>query len=162
MSTTTFPTPMSWFLALAGPLATGSAVALSAHGSVAEGLLFPLVTVGVGVGLLPALYVGSAIAGVAPSAIKLANEFAHSLSRAGLFLLGLAPALAFLCVSATEAGTVAVLGRSTIIAGGVFALWLLFRFAFSGSGRPVRAFVLFSGWSLVAFGLGRALYLTVI
>ncbi len=161
MTSASFPTPMSWFFVLAGPLATGSAVALSQHGSAAEGLLFPIVIVGVGLGLLPALYVGSAIAGVAPSATKLASGFGAALSRAGLFMLGLAPALAFLCISSSDQASVALLGRGTIVAGGLFALWHIFRLSFAGSERPARAFCLFSVWAVVAMGLANALYATV-
>ena len=147
--------------AVAGPAAIAAAVQFSAYGRSGQSISMGVVLVSVVTMTLPALYVGAALAGVGPSAAHLARSVQDALTRTGIIWLGLAPALAFLAATSTSIDGIQIVTRVVLGIGAVFAFQALYKTAFKSAPHRIRAFVLFSIWALVAFGLGLRLQSTL-
>ncbi len=157
--------------AVAGPATAGLCYGLATDLPTALHLaaLLPALVLGVAALMIPALYVGSALAGVAPPGRAFARAALDALDDLGVTLLGLSPALAFLVVAAQHASWSAVFELIAVATAVGLALRSLYLRLFSTPAADddvsppllahhLRALPLFGGWSLVSVGLGlRAL-----
>ncbi len=140
-------------LAVSGPAALGLCAGLSTGPRLGPILGVPAVVIGVTALMIPALYIATALAGVAPPLGRLARSASEALASFGLIGLGCGPALAFLVITATAASAVeALLGGALLVASAV-GLRVLFANAFEGA----RAGFVFVQWSLVTIGIGAHL-----
>ena len=153
--------PLTHLSAVAGPMLVGACLHLQAGAmAMLEGAVrLPAIMIGVAVLMAPALYIGSAFLGVAPSARETATTLAAALGDAGLVLVGTAPALAFLIATSTGQAAGLLLGHLVVFVAVVLALRTLWRRLFSEAPHRARALALFFGWTIVAFGIAERLVL---
>ncbi len=163
------PTPqiaLKWrdlAIALAGPAAVGACIGWSAGAAalLQMSIMLPLSFVGVTLATLPALYVGVALAGQAPNVqtmLKIASAAQRDL---GLILLGLAPALLFMCATATDVHEALVFGTLGVVLGsmvGARAFYTRFRQTIP----QWQALGIFALWALLTGGLGWEIYLNIL
>lgn len=155
--------PRGALLAAAGPAALGACLGMPRGlGAMFEqAASLPAIFAGTTLITLPALYIGAAVFGVAPSARRVAASAAEGLAAAGLAFLGLAPALLFLLSTSVDEASALPLLLGTIVAaiGAFFGLRAFHQRLFAGVEQRGRAFAVFAGWSLVAAGIGARLFL---
>lgn len=144
-----------WLAALGGPTVVGASLAFLGSGSAEDVLRVPAVMLGAAALMLPALYIGAALGGFAPSPSRLLQAALEALGAAGLLLLGLAPALAFLLATSTSALVRAQLAPATALLGALFGLGVLSRALFTGG---VKARLLFTLWAMVTLTIGARLF----
>ena len=107
--------------------------------------------------MTPALYIGSAVIGAAPTLLDTVSAVRHALYVVGLVFLGLAPALAFLVSSAAEVHTAARVTHFAIAVGVIVGLRSLFARAAWPASKRSEAGLLFVLWSLLTIGIGSHL-----
>jgi hypothetical protein len=159
-----------------GVLALGGPVALGAFfGSpfgwqrvVEDGLRLPLLCVGAALLLAPTLYIGVARFRLLASGLReIASAHGRALGRAGLVMLGLLPAAAFIGFSSWDARVMLWAGAFVgAVAGGVAVQVLvqtLTEARAAQAGQVARIYVwhrlLFIGWCGVAFSAVAASFL---
>ena len=130
-------------------------------------LALPAIFVGVGLLMTPALYIAAAFLGAAPSASEVAAAAGSTLKNAGVILLGLTPALAFLVATTNRPGTVLLLAHGVVGLTAVLALGMLFRRLFrrpdgAAACGKLRVSALFLAWSAVTLGLGWRMLLSTL
>ena len=149
--------PVDALLAAGGPMAVGAALGMI-RGPLAvlpSVLAMPAVLAGVAAVMIPALYIGAALAGVAPPARDVAGAVARAFRACGVVMLGLtAPALFLL---ATTHALATPLGGAVLAAGVLAGLRVLFGDLFAAPSPLVAC--AFGAWSLVAMALGTHLYI---
>ena len=153
--------PLTHLSAVAGPMLIGACLNMR-HGalSMLEGAVaLPAIMIGVALLMAPALYIGAAFLGVAPSARDTLATLTAGLGDAGLCLVGAAPALAFLIATSTGWVSALLLGHLIVAVSLLLSLRTLFRRLFGGGERRGRALLLLLGWTVVAFGIGERLFL---
>lgn len=143
-------------LAAAGPAALGLGLTLRDVSAAGELLRLPAVWIGVTALMVPALYIGSALAGRAPSARVVGQAVADALTRSSVLLLGLAPGLLFLVATAGFDATAQILVLGAAALGAAAGLATVYRRLFKGGGLGVRA--LFVAWATVLVGIGIQLF----
>lgn len=162
-------------LIIFGPAIAGAALGLRSGLPAAadHALRLPVILAGVATLMVPALYIGAALFGVAPRGQLVVSGARSALSSSGGVLLGLAPSLAFLAASAEDGRTISVLlGVAAVGAAALLGLRTLFRELFTepsaaqSPGAPLepalvvsrrRSIPLFVAWSLVSLGIGARL-----
>lgn len=150
-------------IALAGPAAIGACVGwpIGAEGMMTVSALLPLSFVAVGLMTLPGLYVGAALVGAAPDAREMAAAVLNACRDQGIALLGLAPALLFLCATATDIHEAMVMGTIGVMLGtavGMRAFYHRLR-EVAHSGLIMGIFAI---WAMLSAGLGWEIYLRVL
>lgn len=143
---------------VAGPVAIGACMLLGRAPDAGSALSLPAVWIGVLFVMLPTLYIGAAILGIAPSAADLGRAATNSLERSSIALLGLAPALAFLIGTSVEAFTADVLAKAVLVVGALIGLGSFYRGVFTDYSTRVRGFVLFAAWAVIAMAIGTHLF----
>jgi hypothetical protein len=143
-------------LAAAGPAALGLGLTLRDASAAGELVRLPAVWIGVTALMVPALYIGSALAGRAPSARVVAQAVADGLTRSSVLLLGLAPGLLFLVATAGFNATASALVLAAAALGALAGLGTIHRHLFRGGGLGGR--LLFLAWSAVLVGIGIQLF----
>jgi hypothetical protein len=147
-------------LVLGGPALLGAALGMrfGLRPLLAEAALVVAIVVGVSVMMVPALYIGAAQFGVAPSAGRVVVAAVAALRASGTLLLGLAPASLFLLATSQSALLSWVLGFLVLGASQLVALRTLYALIAPENGRRLRALPVFVLWSVVALGLGAQLF----
>jgi len=143
-----------------GPVVAGACLALGHGNTIATAVRVPVVFVVVAAMMVPALYIGAALLGIAPSARKVAGGVFTAFRSASLVLLGLAPAVAFMVASASEDQSMGLLGQGVVLIGGLMALRALYREVFDECASRARAVALYGVWAVVSLGIGGHLYVT--
>lgn len=149
---------LRWGLALAGPAALGVVLATRDVGAVSEVLRLPVLWVGVAALMTPALYIGAALSGLAPSARDVGRVALDSLARGGGLLLGLAPALLFLVVTSFSDVTAQLLIGAAAFFAAFSSLAVLFRHLCVEPDAGVLPRFVFMGWAAVLLGIGAQLF----
>lgn len=144
----------------AGPVVAGACLGLGHGGVLASAARIPVVFVMVAAVMLPALYIGSALLGVAPSIHRIVSASASAFRSAALLFLGTAPAVAFLVTTREADARLWFLGQGVVLIAAVLALRELYVQAFTGCAAHMRAVPLYGAWALVSLGIGAHLYLT--
>ncbi len=143
---------------LGGPAAVGACMGMyyGAGALLEKALTLPAVLLGVTLLMIPALYIGAALLGVAPSARSVMRASLHALHDTGIIFLGLTPALAFLVATSSNSLTVYILGQLTAATGAILALRALYLRLFANRGeRPSKLMVpVYLAWSMVCLGIG--------
>jgi hypothetical protein len=143
-----------------GPIAAGACLALGHGNTLATAVRVPVVFVLVAAMMVPALYIGAALAGIAPSAKRVAGGVFAAFRSASYAFLGFAPAVAFLVATESRDQSMSFLGQGVVLAGGLLALRTLYRVVFDECTARGRAIVLYGAWALISLGIGGHLYLT--
>jgi hypothetical protein len=155
--------PGSVLLAMAGPVAVGAVLGgergLFAAAHVALGL--PVVIGGLTAAMMPALYIGLAVTGAAPSAAGVALATGRGLRAMGLALLGVVAPLLFLLATVQDSRMAIALG-SLVVGGAAFAGLRALHRALFGAAGPARAQAVMLVWSLLALGIGARLFAEVV
>lgn len=148
-------------IALAGPMVMGAVLGLPSGVArmLTESLLLPAVVLGVAVLMAPALYIGLSLIGAAPPAAAVLSAFGAGLRACGILLAGLAPATAFLIVTANGTWAVWAFGSIVVAAGALLGLRRLFGELRDDSTSALRTAPLYAVWSLVSLGLGVHFFL---
>ena len=173
--------PLSPIWAVVGPAVVGLAVGIARpeHPGLTAALLLPAVVGGVVALTSPALYIGAAFSGLAPSPRTLLLALQHTLRDAGLAMAGLAPAMLFLAATAHGSLTPAVLAAMVVALSAVIGLRLLYSRLFSLPApepatqpaknpdgtqplsaraiRQLKSATLFTLWAAVVLGIGAYL-----
>lgn len=147
---------------VAGPASLGLCVGLR-HGlgaALVFAVAMPAIWLGVAALTVPALYVGAAVAGVAPPAVRVAPAVGAGLRDAGVALLGVAPAALFLVATSADPATVHAIACGVAGLGAGLGLWrvarrMLGQVSEEGVGRAVA---LGAGWAVVCVGIGGHLF----
>jgi hypothetical protein len=148
------PVPKGALSALGGPIAIGAIAGMHtgpfaiAHDAVAA----PAIVFGVTALMIPALYIATAFAGIAPPARGFTAGVGEGLRACGVALLGLAAPAAFLAATAGSAEAAAVLGAAALVAAALVGLRALYVRLF-GRGEIVHRMI-FAAWSGMALLLG--------
>jgi len=121
--------------------------------------LLPAIIVGVGAFMLPALYIGTAFLGQAPSARGLLHIALAALQDMSIVLAGIAPATLFLLVTLHGARLDLLLAPLPVILAALLALRaLLHRLRETGT-SGATFLVTFGIWSAVTLGIGSHLFI---
>ena len=162
MTTATGPWLRRLPMAIAGPALVGAALGLpdGPAAVAARAALLPAIVLGVALIMLPALYIGAAFLGVAPSARSVVTAAGSALADTGTVFLGLAPALAFLVVASTRPASVELLGYLAVALAVVIGLRALYLRLFME--RAARVVPLFACWAAVSVGIGARLLVEAI
>ncbi len=144
--------------ALAGPVALGALLGLEVGPATAllKALILPTILLGVATVMVPALYIGSTLTGMAPPASAMAGSLGRGFRACGLVMLGLAGPVLFLLATTESATTTTFLGICTTLAGVSAGLRIIFADLFEK--RSLTACMAFAAWALVALGIGLHLY----
>lgn len=160
---TTIEARLGWrglpWRAVTGPAVAGACLGLGTNLATTlrwAGSL-PLFIVTLAVMTLPALYIATSLAGEAPAFGRVVGAALDALDDAGLVMLGLAPALAFLVVTTQNAHTID-LALLVVAVPMLLGLRSLFLTLFA-SERPLtqvasRTVLTYVVWSAVALGIG--------
>ena len=145
---------------IGGPMLVGACFGLQTGllEALEASVAVPAVLVGVALLMAPALYIGAAFLGVAPAARDAARAVGAALADAGLLMLGLVPAFAFLLATSGDVALF-LLTHLVVLTSVAVALLALRRRLFAGSGRPIASTALFLLWALVGLGIGERLFL---
>jgi hypothetical protein len=143
-----------------GPIVIGACLALGHGNTLATAVRVPVVFAMVAAMMVPALYIGAALLGIAPSASKVATGVVAAFRSAGVAFLGLAPAVAFLVATESTDQSMSFLGQSVVLVGGLLALRTLYGAVFDECLMRGKAMLLYGAWALVSLGIGGHLYVT--
>lgn len=146
--------------AIGGPALVGFGLGLCADlmTGVMMALALPSVFVGVVLLTIPTLYISAAFLGVAPQASVVVGALRRGLADSGRVLLALSPSLALLAATSGSAHPERPLCVGAVLFVSAIALHMFERRLF-GPGSPLRARVLFGGWSLLFMATGLYLLL---
>lgn len=148
-------------LAIAGPVAIGAASLFSRDPSPTAAISLPAVWVGVLFVMLPTLYIGAALLGIAPSATTMGRAAANSLTRSSVVFLGLTPALVFLIGTSTELSTARLLTNGVLALGAALGLTAFYKKVFTEPKIRGRAVALFAAWAGVSIAIGAHLFTSI-
>lgn len=144
----------------AGPVVAGACLGLGQGGVLANAARIPVVFVVVAAVMLPALYIGAALLGIAPSIRRVLAAAAGAFRSASLLFLGTAPAVAFLVTTREADARLWFLGQGVVLVGAALALRELYVRAFESCDAHLKAVPLYAAWALVSLGIGAHLYVT--
>lgn len=153
--------PAEVALALGGPVVMGGIAGMpgAIPGVVYGAVAAPAIVAGVAAATLPALYIGTSMAGAAPPAAEIVRATIHAGGRGALALFGLAAPAAFLIASTSDARLAPLLALVAMSVGGYAALrhlWTDFVGA-APEGRRGGAGLLFVAWAVIASAIGARL-----
>ncbi|WP_428265953.1 hypothetical protein [Haliangium sp.] len=145
--------------AVCGPVALGVILGLEVGPAAAllKAVALPGVLLAVAAVMVPALYIGATLAGVAPPALDMLSSLGRGFRACGLVMLGLAAPVVFLLATTSAPGVPVLLGACVTAAAVVTGLRVLFSDLFAGA--TLRAMAGFAAWSVVALGIGLRLYI---
>jgi hypothetical protein len=145
-------------LALAGPLALGALIGLplSAATAALEAGAVSALVVGLAATMVPALYIATALVGLAPAAGEFAACALAGLRSAGIAMLGFAAPAAFLIATSGPEAT-AALGGVALLGGVLLGLRSLY-VRLLGDADSILGALLFFGWSAIALAVGARLF----
>jgi len=123
-------------------------------------LQVPAAALGATVLMLPALYIGSALCGVQSGLRQVVASTALALRASGVFLLGLAPALAFLLVTIQGPAAAGILFNGALLLAAVLGLRRLHAVLLGE--RAESGLLLFGAWCAVLVGLGGTMLAHVV
>jgi hypothetical protein len=148
--------PLDALCALGGPLVIGAIAGMRAGPFAAahEAVLTPAVLFGVTALMIPALYIVTAFAGIAPAARGFAGAIGEGLRACGVALLGLAAPAAFLVATAQTAEAAALVGTAALCAAALVGLRALYHRLFAATRRDLLHVLVYGCWSLLALLLG--------
>jgi hypothetical protein len=153
----------SALLALSGPVAIGAIVGAN-NGTFAAtrtAIALPAVIAGLAVAMVPALYIGLAVTGSAPSPSSVLAAAGRGLRALGVSLIGVAAPLLFVLMTMQRPRVAVTLG-AIAVAGAAFAgLRALYRSLFADA-PPFLPQAILATWSLLALGIGVRLYTEVV
>lgn len=157
--------PVEGILALGGPVVIGAVIGMPGaligilHGAVTV----PLVVAGVALTTFPALYILSALAGIAPPAAEMIGGGVRGARNGAIVCAGLAAPAAFLVASSRTSGLSLALGMA-ILGFAAFAATTAFWRALYGedssTARRNDSAALFVVWAILAAAIGGRLLLT--
>jgi hypothetical protein len=145
-------------LAIAGPVAIGIASLFSRDPNPTAAVSLPAVWIGVLFVMLPTLYIGAALLGIAPSASTVGKAAASSLTRSSVVFLGLTPALVFMIGTSTELSTAQLLTSAVLGLGACLGLVAFYKRLFTSPKVHLRAVALFASWAAVSIAIGAHLF----
>jgi hypothetical protein len=141
-----------------GPVAAGLGLGLNEL-TVAAAVRIPTVF-GLSAALMvPALYIGAALAGIAPPLETFLRATRDGFRASSVLLLGLCPAIAFLVSTSSVDQSMGLLGQGVVLTAALFGLRAMYAKTFAGVTDRLRSFVVFGVWALVTLGIGAHLYL---
>jgi hypothetical protein len=144
--------PLAVLLTVGGPVAVGAALGLpfGAKALLTEAAVVPAVVLGLTLLMVPALYIGTSLLGVAPPA-------GCALRASGTVLLGLAPPTAFLLATTTDPRVVKLLAVAVVAGSVLCGLRILYLSMFHSRGTHLRALPVFVAWAFVCGAIGARL-----
>jgi hypothetical protein len=146
---------------LAGPVVLGAVLGLpwGWTAMLYEAAMLPSVLFGTTLLMLPALYIGATILGVAPSIHVVLRSFGRGLTATGSLLLGFSPLCAFLLLTnPTDVIWAWLLGAGTLTVSLWIGLRALQEEMFATNEKGYLWWPLFWGWALVALLIGERLF----
>jgi hypothetical protein len=159
----TKPVSPSWPLAVlvtvAGPVAVGAALGLpfGPRALLTEAAVVPAVVLGLTLLMVPALYIGTSLLGVAPPAASAVTTVGYALKASGTVLLGLAAPTAFLLATTSDPRVVRFLAVVVVAASVLCGLRILYLSMFHSRGTHLRALPVFVAWAFVCGAIGARL-----
>lgn len=147
-------------LAFFGPALAAAAMGLELAGptgALTRSIALPLILAGLGLVMLPALYISIAFQGVAPPAKQVLAATQEALQGTAFFLLCTAPALFFMVSTADKGWTVIALAHLVVATAVVLGLRRLYLILFEDGGTS-GTFVTFLIWSVVGLAIGLRLF----
>ena len=153
-------TPSAALLAVAGPVAFGIAIGLPVgpFAAARQAIALPATIFGVAALVVPALYIGGALAGVAPPVREFAGSVGAALRALGVCLLGFTPPAAFLIATNPGAEAAGLIGACTLAVSAAVALRALYERLFQ-PGRPhLHHALLYTAWSALTLLIGGLLH----
>ena len=150
----------SALLAAAGPVAVGAAIGLpfGPFAVARQAIALPATIIGVAALVVPALYIGGALAGIAPPMKPFAGAVVAALRALGVCLLGLTPPAAFLIASNPGVEAAGLVGAGALVVAAAVALRTLYEGLFE-PGRPLLHHkLLYVGWSGLTLLVGGLLH----
>lgn len=148
--------PQGALCAVGGPVVIGTIVGMpsgpfaAGHGALAT----PAILFGVTALMVPALYIATAFAGVAPPARRFAGAIGDGLRVCGVALLGLAAPAGFLAATSETAAAASLAGAGALVASVLIGLRGLHRRLFADRSPDLVHLAIYGGWSLLAMTLG--------
>jgi hypothetical protein len=124
--------------------------------------LVPAILFGVLGLMIPALYIGAATAGIAPSARTVLDAAGRALCDMGRILLGLAPALAFLLATAAVPSALWPVAVGVIALGVLISMKALYGALAAANAPAGRILAVFVPWALVSLGIAGHLLVTAL
>lgn len=146
--------------ALLGPIVLGAVlgIPLGTSALLKEALILPSVLFGTTLLMVPALYIGATILGVAPSASTVGKALVRSLISCGAMLLGLSPLCAFLLLTTTNVELVWFLGTGALTASILLGLRALRETMFDSNQKTHIWLPLFWVWAGLSLLVGERLF----
>ena len=154
------PRPTTLLLALGGPAAIGAVLGMPRGAlAMARGAAtLPAVLLGVTAVMLPALYIGTSLLGVAPPAGETPAVLGRALRATGTLLLGLAGPGLFLAGTMGSATTALVFAAFVTVVGSLVGLRSLFAGLFEGRSPGLAGWLTAIAWSIVSLTIGARLF----
>jgi len=151
--------PMAVLVTVGGPVAVGAALGLpfGPRALLIEAAVVPAVVLGLTLLMLPALYIGTSLLGVAPPAGATVTTVGCALRASGTVLLGLAAPTAFLLATTTDPRLVRLLAVVVVAASVLCGLRILYLSMFHSRGTHLRALPVFVAWAFVCGAIGARL-----
>ena len=151
--------PMAVLVTVGGPVAVGAALGLpfGPRALLTEAAVVPAVVLGLTLLMLPALYIGTSLLGVAPPVGAAVTTVGCALRASGTVLLGLAPPTAFLLATTTDPRVVRLLALVVVAASVLCGLRILYLSMFHSRGTHLRALPVFVAWAFVCGAIGARL-----
>lgn len=162
--------PLDALLALGGPILTGAVLGVQQGAAQDQTMLIglrasltlPLILLGVTAAMIPALYIATSLAGVAPPARQVGAAVVRGFRACGVIMLGLAAPFTFLLATSTNSALAVLLGGAVTAAGVLAGLRVLFADLFRhpapSLGEPLLVRFVFTLWSFVALAIGAQMY----
>jgi hypothetical protein len=148
--------PLGAICAVGGPAAIGAIVGMQSglFAAAHEALAAPAILFGVTALTIPALYIATAFARIAPPARRFARAVGEGLSGCGIALLGLAAPTAFLAATTGTAESASLVGAAAIAAAILVGMRALYLRLFEGAGTRIVHHIIYGCWSALALLLG--------
>lgn len=156
--------PLDAVWALAGPLLTGAVIGATgdSQSAAAGAALLTGVIIGVGLLMLPGLYVLASATRLVDGSREVMTATLEGFRDIGVVLCGLTPALAFLLAVGNSPTVQELLGSLVISVSVIVALRTLHHRLFARADDNPRALWLFLGWAVLALAVGQRLLATSI
>ncbi|HEY3353621.1 MAG TPA: hypothetical protein VGQ83_10255 [Polyangia bacterium] len=155
------PRPRTLLVVLGGPALVGACLGLpfGLRALATEAALVPAIVLGLAALMIPALYIGSSLLGIAPPAASVALAVGHALRVMGVALCGLTPPAAFLLATSCTPTVARLLAALVLGGAAICALRLLYHSMFVSRGTHLKVLPLFTAWAFVTGAIGARLLL---
>lgn len=140
-------------MAVAGSAALGWLCRMPGGASAAATSSFatPMILLGVGIVLAPALYIGLSFAGAQTTTPVFVRGLSRALRATGITALGLAPPVLFLVATSTSEGAAFVFGGAALLLSVAVGLVTLAKYA---ADHSTASFFCFWAWAMAAGAVG--------